>query len=154
MAICLFILKECKNQAALRTYLADWGNSINCTIVFSTYVSFCDELSLSESDIMFELVDKPWNEDCSIFLAHDNYTINGLASPMPLFERLCKIEELASISLQYACGVEIYMGEDTHYLPDYEKCSVPIFSIAVEIYQKYLSDTQTPFLPCLHLVIL
>lgn len=152
MAICTFILRRCQNQKQLEVKANRWGDNLNCSILFPSQCFWGDGLILSNDDVFFEIVDRPWESDCSVFLSYDSYTINGVAADHPLRERLDCLQELSCICAQYAESVEIYLGEDSLYLPDYAECVIPYSAIAETIWRQYNADQHTAILPCLHLL--
>ena len=150
---CLIILRKCENKHELFDNLKYIAQSNNCAIWLHSRCNLIQENSVKimSSDCFFEVCDTFDSDDASMLLGYDGCTINGKQPTYPLYHRLTVIQEIATACTSYAERIELFLGEDSPYLSDYVNYVLETNSIAETLYKEYLSNEDTPFIPCVHI---
>lgn len=152
---CMFVLRAAKDFCILYSDLLCAANAGEYGLCFEPGNNLLLEHSveLHMNDLAFEVCDNFGNSNASILLSRDGWTVNGKQARIPLKRRLKTIQDIALICARYAKVIEIYLGEDTPYLPDYFTFKLTCAEIADTLYNEYQKDSSTPFIPCVHIVI-
>lgn len=152
---CLVILRKCYSPNKLHTNLVHIAQSKKCGIWFHSTCNLLQENSvkLAPEDYVFELCDSFDNDSASLLLSYDGYSVNGKQADFPLYHRLTIIQDIVTACMPYARSIEIYLGEDSPYLPDYADYVLENDDIAELLYKEYMSNGNSPFIPCVHISI-
>lgn len=154
-AKCIFILRNTELTGLRKRRLRIHAMNKKCGINFmpqSALLSL-NQIKQQASDTVFELCDTFQANEASLLLSYENYSVNGKKAKQPLQNRLQIIHSFAVICLSYADCVEIYISDDNPAISDYVVYKIPCDKIINTIYNEYQSDTETPILPCIRLIL-
>lgn len=152
---CMYILRNAKEVDRLCKKLI-------CTAMLKGYAVNLEPMNnllldkavkLGDHDFIFEVCDNPISNVPALLISYDGRLIDGQQAQFPLVERLALLQEIAGTCLSHTDRVEIYLGEDTPYLPDYSVFSLRCGDIADTLYQQYQLSQGGPWIPCVHLII-
>lgn len=152
---CMFVLRGVNNLHILHSELVSTAIVCECGLCFDPMNNLLleESVTLSVHDYAYEVCDGFGSNDASLLLSYEGHSINGVQTRTPLLQRLRILQDLATICVPYAETIEIYLGEDTPYLPDYSDYRVACTDIADVLYREYQIDSHIPFIPCVHLII-
>lgn len=151
----MYILRGARNALELETILMRIAQPLGCGFYFSPTNNLLlnHTVSVDSDDFIFEICDSFESSDASLILSYGNYPINGKKPSLPLFERLNILQVVASECMPYAQKLEIYLGEDTPFFPDYSDHTVVCSEIANTLYLEYELENSviSGYVPCVHL---
>lgn len=152
---CLYILRGVSDIEELHRKLLYTAKRRGCGLCFDPRNNLLLENSveIKMNDFAFEVCDSFCNSDASLLLSYEGYTINGKKASLPLLERLKTLQDFVLNAVPHAEAIEIYLGEDTPYLPDYSDHKIACTEVTDTLYKEYQRDSSTPFIPCVHLMI-
>lgn len=153
---CMFILRGTRDIEALRTKLICTAQTKGYGLWFepvnNLLLEHCVDLNLG--DYVFEVCDSFSSSDASFLLSHEGDIINGMQATLPLLQRLHILQNVALTCVLHAEVIEIYLGEDSPYLPDYSDYRIACTDIADVLYKRYQNqDPIDCYVPCVHLII-
>ena len=152
---CMFVLRNAKEQDYLRRKLIHLATLNKCGICCEPTNDLLSMRSVKmyPYDFAFEVCDSFDNHVAELLLSYEGTIINGEQASLPLFQRLQILEAFALICIPYTEELEIYLGDNNPYLPDYSTYKLMCTEIAKVLYKEYQKDSTTPFIPCVHLVV-
>lgn len=152
---CMYILRGAKDLEELRSKLICTAKARGCGLCFKPVNNLLlqQSVDLNISDFAFEVCDSFSSNDASLLLSYEGYSINGVQASFPLLERLKILQDVALACVPHAEAIEIYLGEDTPYLPDYSDYRLACTDIADVLYKEYQMDSYMAFMPCVHLIV-
>lgn len=153
--VCMYVLRGVADLDVLRSKLTDAAKAKEYGLCFDPINNLLLEhkIDLNEHDFVFEACDSFANSAASLLLCHDGIVINGVQASRSLRQRLEILQEIAIACISHAKTIEIYLGEDSPYLPDYSNYRLTCVEIADTLYKEYQLDETLTYIPCVHLVI-
>lgn len=152
---CMYILRNVQEQASLRSKLISLAKIQKCGIC-------CDPengllamktVRLNPHDVAFEVCDSFGSNVAELLLSYEGDIINGEQALLPLFQRLQILQDIAVTCVPHTEILEIYLGDNNPYLPDYSNYRIACTDVADTLYREYQTDIYTRFTPCVHLII-
>lgn len=152
---CMYILRGAKDLEELHSKLICAATASGYGLCFKPVNNLLleDSVDLNMNDFAFEVCDSFSGNDASLLLSYDGYSINGVQASLPLVERLEILQDVALACVPHAETIEIYLGEDTPFLPDYSDYRLACTDIADVLYKEYQMDSNIAFMPCVHLIV-
>lgn len=152
---CMYVLRNAKEQEYLRYKLVYLAKTKKCGICCEPMNDLLatQSVKLNSCDFAFEVCDSFDNNVAELLLSYEGDIINGEQAGLPLFQRLQILQEVALTCVPHAEMLEIYLGDNNPYLPDYSDYRLACTDIADTLYEEYQRDSSTPFIPCVHLII-
>ena len=152
---CMYILRRVNDLHILHDKLMSAAKSEEFGLCFTPVNNLLLEgsVELDVCDFAFEVCDSFSSSDASLILSHEGQRINGVQAKVPLLQRLKILQDVALVCAPHAEKIEIYLGEDTPYIPDYSNYTIACADIADALYKEYLMDDCTPYVPCVRLII-
>lgn len=151
----MYILRRANDLHSLNGKLISVANAEGFGLCFTPVNNLLLEgsVGLDVCDFVFEVCDSFSSSDASLILSHEGHSINGAQAKVPLLQRLKILQDVALVCAPHAEKIEIYLGEDTPYIPDYSDYRIVCADIADTLYKEYQMDDCTPYVPCVHLII-
>ena len=154
-ANCMYVLRNAKEQEYLKCkllYLAKSKKFGICCEPMNDLIA-TQSVKFNPCDFAFEVCDSFDNNVAELLLSYEGDIINGVKAHLPLAQRLRILQEVALTCVPYAEMLEIYLGDNNPYLPDYSNYRLACIDIADTLYKEYQMDRFSPFIPCVHLII-
>lgn len=152
---CMYVLRNVKKQEYLRGKLVDLARSKKCGICFEPMNGLlaAQSVKLNLCDFAFEVCDSFDDNVAELLLGYEGDIINGEQAILPLFQRLQILQEVALTCAPHTEILEIYLGDNDPYLPDYSNYRLACTDITDILYKEYQMERFYPFIPCVHLII-
>lgn len=152
---CMYILRGAKNLEELCSKLIRTAKVRGYGLCFDPVNNLLLEnsIKLNIGDFVFEVCDSFSTNDSSLLLGYEGYSINGVPPSLPLLKRLIILQDIALACVPHVEVIEIYLGEDTPYLPDYSEYRLACADIADVLYKEYQRDSYMAYIPCVHLIV-
>lgn len=151
----MYVLHNVKERDYLQDKLTYQVKSRKCGICFepTNDLLSTQAVKVYPDDLIFELCDGLDNNVAELLLSYENQIINGKQAALSLPQRLQILEDIALMCVPHTERLEIFLGDNNPYLPDYFTCKLTCAEISETLYNEYQKDSTTPFIPCVHLVI-
>ena len=151
---CLYVLRNAKEIVQLRSKLVTLTEREKLGVGFNPNNSLlaANSIKLNAMDSVFEVYDLESNV-AQLLLSYEGYTVNGKQAELPLYQRMQILQEIALLCFPHASMLEVFLGDNNPYLPDYTVHKVDCMNVASVLLEEYQMDDTTPFIPCVHLVI-
>lgn len=152
---CMYILRNAKDLEKLCSKLICIAKEKEYGLCFNPINNLLIEnsVNLNSSDFAFEVCDSFNSDTASLLLCYEEYSINGMYAKLPLLDRLQILQNIASTCIPHTETLEIYIGEDTPYLPDYSCYRLAYTDIKDTLYKEYQLNWSSSLIPCVHLII-
>lgn len=154
-ANCIFVVRNAKQIDRLRCVLVNLAKAKACGIGFEPMNGLLatQSIGLNLSDFVFEVCDDFVSNVAELLLSYEGYIVNGRKSPLSLLQRMEILQDIALTCQPYGEKLEIYLGDNNPYLPDYTVCRLAYTDVANALFKEYQKDSVTPFIPCIHLIV-
>ena len=154
-SMCMYVLRNTKEQEDLKRKLVFLAKSKECGIWFEPVnnLLLLQMVKLNPCDFAFEVCDNFGSNVAELLLSYEGILVDGELAPLPLFQRLQILQDVAATCVPHTDKLEIFLSDDDPYLPDYSDYKLVCEEIADTLYEEYQKEENSPFLPCVHLTI-
>jgi hypothetical protein len=151
----MYILRNVRKYEALTDELIQFAKNKGFGLCFDPMNGLlsAQSVKLHPCDFAFEVTDSFDYNIAELLLSYEGYFINGVQASIPFSQRMQILQDVTSLCVSYSDMLEIYLGDNNPYLPDYITFRLRSTEVAEVLSAQYQKDDTNPFVPCIHLII-